>query len=137
MPLCEEEALSFSCAGVVVEGESEFLERFVGEGWYLRGERPSRELGASERRGRVYMGNAIEAPPKDRTTGRSRGFGYVTFATDEDTKNALSSEHFLGERMLEVKVATPKEEMRQTPRKVTRIFVARIPLSVTEATFRR
>ncbi|OWM66262.1 heterogeneous nuclear ribonucleoprotein 1 isoform X2 [Punica granatum] len=73
---------------------------------------------------------------KERSTGRSRGFGYVTFATDEDAKNALSSEHFLGSRMLEVKVATPKEEMRQPPRKVTRIFVARIPLSVSEATFR-
>ncbi|KAK4754115.1 hypothetical protein SAY87_002219 [Trapa incisa] len=73
---------------------------------------------------------------KDRTTGRSRGFGYVTFTTDEDAKNALSSDHFLGERMLEVKVATPKEEMRQPPRKVTRIFVARIPLSVTETAFR-
>ncbi|KAK4790388.1 hypothetical protein SAY86_017692 [Trapa natans] len=73
---------------------------------------------------------------KERSTGRSRGFGYVTFATEEDAKNTLSTEHFLGNRMLEVKVATPKEEMRQPPRKVTRIFVARIPLSVTEAAFR-
>ncbi|KAG8642608.1 hypothetical protein MANES_12G099600v8 [Manihot esculenta] len=51
-------------------------------------------------------------------------------------KNALSSEHFLGNRMLEVKVATPKEEMRAPAKKVTRIFVARIPPSVTEAAFR-
>ncbi|KAK7845913.1 heterogeneous nuclear ribonucleoprotein q [Quercus suber] len=74
---------------------------------------------------------------KERSTGRSRGFGYVTFASDEDAKNALSSEHFLGNRILEVKVATPKEEMRAPAKKVTRIFVARIPQSVTEATFRR
>ncbi|GAV73675.1 RRM_1 domain-containing protein/RRM_6 domain-containing protein [Cephalotus follicularis] len=73
---------------------------------------------------------------KERSSGRSRGFGYVTFASEEDAKNALSSEHFLGNRMLEVKVATPKEEMRAPARKVTRIFVARIPPSVTEATFR-
>ncbi|KAL4644810.1 hypothetical protein ACB098_02G163200 [Castanea mollissima] len=73
---------------------------------------------------------------KERSTGRSRGFGYVTFASDEDAKNALSSEHFLGNRILEVKVATPKEEMRAPAKKVTRIFVARIPQSVTEATFR-
>ncbi|KAG7035228.1 RNA-binding protein Musashi-like 2-like protein, partial [Cucurbita argyrosperma subsp. argyrosperma] len=59
---------------------------------------------------------------KERSTGRSRGFGYVTFATDEDAKNALSNEHFLGNRMLEVKVATPKEEMRAPPKRVTRIF---------------
>ncbi|XP_021897514.1 RNA-binding protein Musashi homolog 1 [Carica papaya] len=73
---------------------------------------------------------------KERSTGRSRGFGYVTFASVEDAKNALSNEHFLGNRMLEVKVATPKEEMRAPAKKVTRIFVARIAPSVTEATFR-
>ncbi|XP_038722316.1 heterogeneous nuclear ribonucleoprotein 1 [Tripterygium wilfordii] len=73
---------------------------------------------------------------KERSTGRSRGFGYVTFATVEDAKNALSSEHILGNRMLEVKIATPKEEMRAPAKKVTRIFVARIPPSVTEAVFR-
>ncbi|KAF7843770.1 Ras-related protein Rab7 [Senna tora] len=33
-------------------------------------------------------------------------FVYVTFASVEDAKNALSSEHVLGNRMLEVKVAT-------------------------------
>ncbi|XP_065876218.1 uncharacterized protein [Euphorbia lathyris] len=73
---------------------------------------------------------------KERSSGRSRGFGYVTFSSDEDAKNALSSEHFLGNRMLEVKVATPKEEMRAPAKKVTRIFVAKIPPSVTETTFR-
>ncbi|TYJ10450.1 hypothetical protein E1A91_A11G208700v1 [Gossypium mustelinum] len=74
---------------------------------------------------------------KERTTGRSRGFGYVTFASADDAKNVLSIEHFLGERMLEVKIATPKEEMRAPIKKVTRIFVARIPPSVDESTFRR
>ncbi|KAI6700057.1 hypothetical protein NL676_014381 [Syzygium grande] len=73
---------------------------------------------------------------KERSTGRSRGFGYVTFTLAEDAKSALSSEHILGNRTLEVKVATPKEEMRAPPKKVTRIFVARIPPSVTESTFR-
>ncbi|KAJ8770698.1 hypothetical protein K2173_021345 [Erythroxylum novogranatense] len=73
---------------------------------------------------------------KERSSGRSRGFGYVTFVSEEDAKNALSSEHFLGKRMLEVKVATPKEEMRAPAKKVTRIFVARIAPAVTEATFR-
>ncbi|PIA46257.1 hypothetical protein AQUCO_01500049v1 [Aquilegia coerulea] len=73
---------------------------------------------------------------KERSTGRSRGFGYATFASTEDAKNALAAEHFLGNRMLEVKVATPKEEMRAPTKKMTRIFVARIPPSVTEATFR-
>ncbi|CAI0430221.1 unnamed protein product [Linum tenue] len=73
---------------------------------------------------------------KERSSGRSRGFGYVTFASMEDAKNALESEHYMGKRMLEVKVATPKEEMRAPAKKVTRIFVARIPPSVTEGSFR-
>ncbi|XP_058751603.1 uncharacterized protein LOC131624698 isoform X2 [Vicia villosa] len=45
---------------------------------------------------------------KERSTGRSRGFGYVTFTSLDDAKKVLSSEHILGNRMLEVKVATPK-----------------------------
>lgn len=74
---------------------------------------------------------------KERNSGRSRGFGYVTFASEEDAKKALSSEHLLGNRVLEVKVATPKEEMmKSSSKKITRIFVARIPPSVSEATFR-
>lgn len=73
---------------------------------------------------------------KERSSGRSRGFGYVTFSSAEDAKTALESEHILGNRTLEVKVATPREEMRQPAKKATRIFVARIPPSVTEATFR-
>ncbi|XP_074308778.1 uncharacterized protein LOC141643493 [Silene latifolia] len=74
---------------------------------------------------------------KERNTGRSRGFGYVTFSSIEDAKKALSSEHILGGRALEVKVATPKEEMlRSSSKKITRIFVARIAPSVTESTFR-
>ncbi|CAD5175724.1 unnamed protein product [Musa acuminata subsp. malaccensis] len=73
---------------------------------------------------------------KERSTGRSRGFGYVTFSSEEDAKNALESEHVLGNRTLEVKVATPKEEMRGPVKKATRIFVARIAPSVTEAMFR-
>ncbi|CAL0312808.1 unnamed protein product [Lupinus luteus] len=74
---------------------------------------------------------------RERSTGRSRGFGYVTFTSVDDAKNVLSGEHILGDRTLEVKVATPKEEMRApSAKKVTRIFVARIPPSVTEETFR-
>ncbi|XP_020684690.1 DAZ-associated protein 1 [Dendrobium catenatum] len=73
---------------------------------------------------------------KERSTGRSRGFGYVTFASADDAENALESEHVLGNRTLEVKVATPKEEMRAPAKNTTRIFVARIPHSVTESMFR-
>ncbi|CAN6984416.1 unnamed protein product, partial [Brassica rapa subsp. trilocularis] len=40
-------------------------------------------------------------------------------------KDALKCEHVLGNRILEVKVATPKEEMRHPAKKATRIFVER------------
>ncbi|KAG0579799.1 hypothetical protein KC19_4G124000 [Ceratodon purpureus] len=73
---------------------------------------------------------------KDRSTGRSRGFGYVTFAAVEDAKKAVSTQHSLNGRMLEVKVATPKEEMKPPAKKITRVFVARIPPSVTDENFR-
>ncbi|KAJ7538876.1 hypothetical protein O6H91_11G067000 [Diphasiastrum complanatum] len=75
---------------------------------------------------------------KDRATGRSRGFGYATFSNPEDAEKVASMEHSLNGRVLEVKIATPKEEMNKTPsKKITRIFVARIPSSVTDDTFRR
>ncbi|KQK06579.1 hypothetical protein BRADI_2g27110v3 [Brachypodium distachyon] len=75
---------------------------------------------------------------KDRSSGRSRGFGYVTFSSEEDAKNVVNCEHILGDRTLEVKIATPKEEMRASGnKKATRIFVARIPQSVDESMFRR
>lgn len=78
---------------------------------------------------------------KDRATGRSRGFGYVTFATSESAEKALGSSHFLNGRMLDIKVATPKESMQGQQvatggKKSSRIFVARVPLSVTEDTFK-
>lgn len=74
---------------------------------------------------------------KERNSGRSRGFGYVTFLSAEDAKHVLTIEHYLGNRLLEVKIATPKEEMRgPVQRAATRIFVARIPPSVTESAFR-
>ncbi|GLJ49608.1 hypothetical protein SUGI_1052480 [Cryptomeria japonica] len=86
---------------------------------------------------------------RDRSTGRSRGFGYATFASVEDAKKALDSDHVLNGRTLEVKVATPKEEMKPpskkmtqgdskiASKKITRIFVARIPPSVTEEMFQK
>lgn len=76
---------------------------------------------------------------KDRTTGRSRGFGYVTFATSECAEKVLKSSHFLNGRMLDIKVATPKESTAHdgpSKKKGKRIFVARVPLSVTDEVFK-
>lgn len=74
---------------------------------------------------------------KERRSGRSRGFGYVTFSSTENAEKALASKHILNGRLLEVKVATPKEDMKTPSKKITRIFVARIPSKVSEEAFRR
>lgn len=74
---------------------------------------------------------------KDRVTRQSRGFGYVTFNTAEDARKATAAQHNLNGRTLEVKVATPKDEMMPSAsRKGGRIFVARIPPQVTDGMFR-
>lgn len=74
---------------------------------------------------------------KDRATGKSRGFGYVTFATAAQAEKVISQTHMLKDRRLEVKMATPKEEMTTSKQpESTRIFVARVPQSISEASFR-
>jgi cold-inducible RNA-binding protein len=48
----------------------------------------------------------------DRTTGRSRGFGFVTMSTPEEAQKAISGLNGkdLGGRALTVNVARPREE---------------------------
>ncbi|GFR45925.1 hypothetical protein Agub_g7384 [Astrephomene gubernaculifera] len=72
---------------------------------------------------------------KDRYTGKSRGFGFVTFLDANSATRALTVEHTIDGRRCEAKIALPKGE--PTPPRTTRIFVARIPPSVTEAQFRQ
>src|ERR1700756_2339253 len=58
-------------------------------------------------------GTVIEANlMMDRTTGRPRGFGFVTMSTDEEAQNALSALNgqSMDGRALTVNVARPREE---------------------------
>ncbi|KXZ52444.1 hypothetical protein GPECTOR_9g488 [Gonium pectorale] len=72
---------------------------------------------------------------KDRYTGKSRGFGFVTFLDSSSATRALAVEHTIDGRRCEAKIALPKGE--PSPPRTTRIFVARIPPSVTEVQFRQ
>jgi RNA-binding protein Musashi len=71
---------------------------------------------------------------KDRYSGKSRGFGFVTFVDPKSAQRALSAEHTIDGRQCQAKIALPKGDA--APARTTRIFIARIPASVTEQQFR-
>ena len=52
---------------------------------------------------------------KDRDTGRTKGFAFVTMDSDEDAKNAIKilNEKMLDDRAIKVNVARPREERPQ------------------------
>jgi len=45
----------------------------------------------------------------DRKTSKSRGFGFVTFDSDDSLNSVLRSEHELNGKWVEVKRAEPRE----------------------------
>merc|ERR1719453_2265482 len=47
----------------------------------------------------------------DRQTGRSRGFGFVRFATSEGVEAALQTPHLLDGQCIDVKRAQPAENL--------------------------
>ncbi|GMH36368.1 hypothetical protein BSKO_04236 [Bryopsis sp. KO-2023] len=71
---------------------------------------------------------------RDKQTGRSRGFGFVNYGDPMSVENALNASHYIEGRRCDVKPAVPRGE--PVPLRTRRIFVARIPLQVTEERFR-
>ena len=71
---------------------------------------------------------------KDRTTGKSRGFGFVTFLHPSDAQHVAITDHQVDGRRCEAKFALPRSG--STPNRTTRIFVARIPSAVSDQQFR-
>jgi RNA-binding protein Musashi len=71
---------------------------------------------------------------RERYTGKSRGFGFVTFATTTEAQHATTAEHVIDGRRCEAKFALPEGKVGSA--RTTRIFVARIPSSVSDIQFR-
>ncbi|UKJ88257.2 hypothetical protein MACJ_000701 [Theileria orientalis] len=76
---------------------------------------------------------------KDKITGRSRGFGFVTFASNESVQRVLSQEHTVKGVQVEVKLAVRKEKSKILAPKydeTKRIFVGGISEKITESYFK-
>jgi RNA-binding protein Musashi len=71
---------------------------------------------------------------REKYTGKSRGFGFVTFASADDARRAVAAEHIVDNRRCEAKFALPEGKVGSA--RTTRIFAARIPSSVTDLQFR-
>lgn len=76
----------------------------------------------------------------DKLTGRSRGFGFVTFEDVETISNVVDRHHAIDESQVEVRRAIPREEARQTvPRRdreatenTGRVFIGGLGDEVTD-----
>lgn len=68
---------------------------------------------------------------RDNATGRSRGFGFLTFSSGEAVDKVVAQQHVLDGKVIDPKRAIPKEEQERTGK----IFVGGIAPNVTEKEF--
>ena len=80
---------------------------------------------------------------RDRYSGKSRGFGFVTFYNANDAQRVAGAEHVVDGRRCDAKLALPRGGGTSasgvsgaSPVKVPRIFVARIPQTISDAQFK-
>lgn len=69
---------------------------------------------------------------RDANTGRSRGFGFLTFKDAKSVSEVLKREHFLDGKIIDPKRAIPREEQDKT----AKIFVGGVGMDVTESDFK-
>jgi len=78
---------------------------------------------------------------RDKPSGRSRGFGFVTFSDPKSIDELVKHDHVIDGRTVEIKRAIPKDEMssgRDNHHKSTKkIFVGGLAHSSTDADFRK
>lgn len=71
---------------------------------------------------------------RNRVTGHTRGFGFVTYADPSVCERVLQDKHVLDGKTVEIKRSIPREKMVKGPR-TKKVFVGGIPTSVTEDEF--
>lgn len=63
---------------------------------------------------------------RDMMTGKSRGFGFVTFSQEADTQQAMRQDHAIDGRKVELQYAVPREDMEPKAPKSKKVFVGRL-----------
>ncbi|KAI0134156.1 hypothetical protein BJ170DRAFT_187309 [Xylariales sp. AK1849] len=69
---------------------------------------------------------------RDGATGRSRGFGFLTFKDAKTVNIVMVKEHFLDGKIIDPKRAIPRDEQEKT----SKIFVGGVSQDTTEAEFK-
>ncbi|XP_073055957.1 heterogeneous nuclear ribonucleoprotein 1-like [Primulina eburnea] len=87
---------------------------------------------------------------KDRVTGRSRGFGFIVFASASVAERVLKGRHIIDGRTVEAKRAVPRDDHQTfarnnggavqgspSPARTRKIFVGGLASTITESEFKR
>jgi RNA recognition motif-containing protein len=78
---------------------------------------------------------------QDKSTGKSRGFGFVTYKDSRVVDDVLSKPHIIDGKEVDCKRAIPRDQQNETPKEETvyktkKLFVGGIPQNTTEDEFR-
>ncbi|RPA82389.1 RNA-binding domain-containing protein [Ascobolus immersus RN42] len=81
----------------------------------------------------TQFGDVLECTVmRDGPTGRSRGFGFLTFKDPQTVNVVMDQEHFLDGKIIDPKRAIPRDEQEKT----SKIFVGGISQECTESDFK-
>lgn len=79
---------------------------------------------------------------QDKATGKSRGFGFVTYRSSKDVDKVLTKNHSIDGKQVDCKRAVPRDQQGEyvkedTPVKTRKLFVGGLPQAISEEQFRQ